>query len=228
MADPGGVTCSECGATSRATDFCDSCGAVLGAPTPAAAPAAPAPAAAGAQECAACGAVRYGRFCEECGHDATQPVTERKQAAPAAPAAPTEPTWSAVVTADRAWFDEVRARNGPDAGTLEFPQFCPERRYRLVGQQLTIGRRSRTRGVEPEIDLTGPPLDPGVSTLHAMLVPAPDTGWQVVDLDSTNGTTVGDGNPLLTANTPRRLADGDRIKIGAWTIITVHRETPGP
>ena len=224
MADQGGVTCTECGANSRATDFCDSCGAVLGAPTPAAAPVAAAPAAPGAEECAACGAVRYGRFCEECGHDATQPVTERAPAPPPAPAEPPPATWTAVVTADRAWFDEVRARNGPDAGSLEFPQFCPERRYRLAGQQLTIGRRSRTRGVEPEIDLTGPPLDPGVSTLHAMLVPAPDTGWQVVDLSSTNGTTVGDGNPLLPPNTPRRLADGDRIKIGAWTIITVHRE----
>ncbi|MGI5128599.1 FHA domain-containing protein [Pseudonocardia sp. CA-107938] len=218
------AACSECGAASRATDFCDNCGAALGAPTPAPPkPAAPAPPA--AEECAACGAVRYGRFCEECGHDATQPVPEGGVAVPTpAPAAPPQETWTAVVSADRAWFEEVRARNGPDAAGLAFPQFCPERRFPLVGRQLTIGRRSRQRGVEPEIDLTGPPLDPGVSTVHAMLVPAPDTGWQVVDLDSTNGTTVGDGNPLLTPNTPRRLADGDRIKIGAWTIITVHRD----
>lgn len=226
------MPCPECGATSTATDFCDSCGAALAAtpspvlqktlPTPA-----PQPAASGAgQVCAACGAPRDGRFCEECGHDATQPVPEGGSTPIATPAAPSPPlpVWTAVVSADRAWFDEVCARNGPDAGTLEFPQFCPDRRFPLIGRQLTIGRLSRSRGVEPEIDLTGPPLDPGVSTLHATLVPTADGAWQVVDLDSTNGTTVGDGNPLLPANTPRRLADGDRIKIGAWTIITVHRD----
>lgn len=227
MTDAGGVTCPECHATSASTDFCDSCGAALSAPapttlhkqptvpTPVPVPAAPTE----PQVCAACGAPRDGRFCEECGHDATQPVPEGGSAPPAPP-----PAWTAVVSADRAWFEEVRARNGPDAGTLEFPPFCPERRFPLAGKQLTIGRRSRSRGVEPEIDLTGPPLDPGVSTLHAMIVPGADGGWQVVDLGSTNGTTVGEGNPLLAPNTPHRLADGDRIKIGAWTIITVHQE----
>lgn len=210
--------CPQCRADSAATDYCDSCGAAMGAPVaPPAAPAAPA-APAGPEECASCGAVRYGRFCEECGHDATQPAPHHTPA----PATPPQ-AWTAVVAADRVWFEEVRARNGPDAAALEFPQFCPERRFPLSGRQLTVGRRSRSRGVEPEIDLTGPPLDPGVSTVHAMLVPGSDGGWQVVDLESTNGTTVGDGNPLLAPNTPAPLADGDRIKIGAWTTITVVR-----
>ncbi len=225
MTDAGGVTCPECHATSTSTDFCDSCGAAMRPAPPTVPSTVPAPAPpVEQQECAACGAPRDGRFCEECGHDATQPVPEGGST-PVAPAAagPPPQQWAAVVSADRAWFDEVRARNGPDAATLAFPQFCPERRFPLTGRQLTIGRRSRSRGVEPEIDLTGPPLDPGVSTLHAMIVPVDDGGWQVVDLGSTNGTTVGEGNPLLEPNTPRRLAHGDRIKIGAWTIITVHR-----
>ena len=69
-----------------------------------------------------------------------------------------------------AWFAEVAAGEGPDTASLPFPQYCPERRFGLAGAQMTIGRRSRSRGVDPEIDLSGPPLDPGVSTLHAMLL----------------------------------------------------------
>jgi len=224
------ATCAECNQPSAATDYCDSCGAAmqpgsstLAPPTLVTAPVQP-PEPPAAQECASCGAVRYGRFCEECGHDASAPAPERPaDARPSPTPRPTPQAWTAVVRADRTWFEEVRARNGPDAGGLEFPQFCPERRFPLTGAQLTIGRRSRSRGVEPEIDLTGPPLDPGVSTLHALLVPADDGGWQVVDLASTNGTTVGEGTALIASNTRVPLADGDVIKIGAWTTITVVR-----
>ncbi len=123
--------------------------------------------------------------------------------------------------ADRTWYEEMQQRSNRDPAVLPFPQYCPERRFDLAGAQLVIGRRNRARGVDPEIDLSGPPLDPGVSTLHAMLLPRPDGGWEVVDLGSTNGTVVGEGADPIPPNTPRSLADGDRIKIGAWTTIIV-------
>jgi pSer/pThr/pTyr-binding forkhead associated (FHA) protein len=129
--------------------------------------------------------------------------------------------WIAVVRADRAWFEEVLRRNGPDAGSLQFPAFSTERRFVLDGPQLAIGRRSRSRGIEPEIDLSAPPLDPGVSTLHALLVGRADGGWDVVDLDSTNGTIVGNRPDPIPPNTPVRLDDGDVVKVGAWTTITL-------
>jgi pSer/pThr/pTyr-binding forkhead associated (FHA) protein len=125
------------------------------------------------------------------------------------------------VQADRSWFEEVRSRNGPDVAMLEFPQYCPQRRFILSGLQLTIGRRSRSRGVEPDIDLAGPPLDPGVSALHALLVARTDGGWELVDLNSTNGTTLGDAAVPVTPNTAVTLAHGDCIKLGAWTTITI-------
>ena len=86
---------------------------------------------------------------------------------------------------------------------------------------MTIGRRSRSRGVEPEIDLSGPPLDPGVSTLHAVLLAAPDGGWDLVDVGSRNGTVVNGHPDPIAPNAPVRLAVGDRIMIGAWTVLTV-------
>jgi pSer/pThr/pTyr-binding forkhead associated (FHA) protein len=86
---------------------------------------------------------------------------------------------------------------------------------------MRIGRRSPSRGLEPEIDLTGPPTDPGISRLHAVLIATPDGGWAVLDPGSANGTQL-NGTDLPTGlRAP--LHDGDRINLGAWTTITVHR-----
>jgi pSer/pThr/pTyr-binding forkhead associated (FHA) protein len=124
-----------------------------------------------------------------------------------------------MVAADRSYYDRVVAMGGPDVAAIEFPGYCPERRFRLGGREMRIGRRSLSRGLEPEVDLTGPPLDPGVSHLHAVLVADPDGGWSVVDAGSENGTLV-NGGPIAS-NVRVPLHDGDRIAIGAWTVLTI-------
>jgi hypothetical protein len=131
-------------------------------------------------------------------------------------------SWHVTVAADRAYFDRVVAAGGPDAGAMAFPEFCPPRRFELHGRQVSIGRRSRSRGIFPGIDLLGPPEDPGVSHHHAVLVASGD-GWSVVDLGSTNGTTVNGADEPLPANRPHPLEPGDRVHVGAWTTITLHR-----
>jgi hypothetical protein len=214
------------GHDSATSDYCDECGTPMGGAPQGGEPAATAALAAvtpGEKRCVNCGEVRAGRFCEVCGHDAEQPVPAEPRTAPE-PDADAGTTWTAVVRADRDWFDQVRARGGAGVAALEFPPYCPERRFALSGQQLAIGRRSRSRGIEPEIDLSGPPLDPGISAVHALLV-AGSAGWEVVDLESTNGTVVGETTQPIPPNRPVPLASGDRIKIGAWTTITV---TAGP
>jgi hypothetical protein len=134
------------------------------------------------------------------------------------------PVWTAVVTADRAYYERVIAEGGPDAASIEFPGYCPERRFRLSGQEMRIGRRSVSRGLEPEIDLTGPPTDPGVSHLHAVLIAEPDGSWVVLDPGSANGTIVNDGEIPGGVRVP--LHDGDRICVGAWTVLTIRTTTP--
>ena len=129
--------------------------------------------------------------------------------------------WTAVVSADRDYYDSVRAASGPDGESIDFPAYCADRRFRLSGGQMRIGRRSVSRGVDPEIDLTGPPADPGISRLHAVLIAEPDGSWSVLDPGSANGTSV-NGNEIPTGNRIP-LHDGDRINVGAWTAITVHR-----
>jgi pSer/pThr/pTyr-binding forkhead associated (FHA) protein len=124
------------------------------------------------------------------------------------------------VASDHAYYETVLAAGGPDASTLQFPGYCPERRFRLTGPEMRIGRRSESRGLEPEIDLTGPPSDPGVSRLHAVLIAEPDGGWAVLDPGSENGTLVNGSEIAAGVQVPLR--DGDRIHLGAWTVITIH------
>jgi serine/threonine protein kinase len=128
-------------------------------------------------------------------------------------------TWTAVVTTDRAYFDSVCAVNDQDAASISFPGELPERRVPLTGAEVRIGRRSVSRGIEPEIDLIGPPRDPGVSRLHAKLIPAPDGSWTVVDLGTLNGITV-NGQDVPSGDSVL-LRPGDRIHLGAWTKITI-------
>ena len=130
-------------------------------------------------------------------------------------------TWTAVVGADRAYYDQVQAVTGPEGAAVEFPSFCAERSFQLVGSQMRIGRRSVTRGLAPEIDLTGPPADPGISRLHAVLIAGADGNWAVLDPGSANGTLVNGTEITIGEQVP--LHDGDRINLGAWTAITVHR-----
>jgi hypothetical protein len=127
--------------------------------------------------------------------------------------------WFTVAAADRGYFDSVIAAGGPDVAAIEFPGYCPERRFRLTGREMRIGRRSTSRGIDPEIDLTGPPTDPGVSHLHAVLLAEPDGSWAVLDPGSANGTMVNGREIAAGERVPLR--DGDRNYVGAWTVLTV-------
>jgi pSer/pThr/pTyr-binding forkhead associated (FHA) protein len=125
------------------------------------------------------------------------------------------------VTADRGYFQQAA-----DGDRITFPEGLPPRVIALTAEQVRIGRRNAARGLEPEIDLSAPPADPGISHLHAILV-ANAAGWQLIDPGSTNGTTLNDDPTPLTPNTAVPISDGDQIHLGAWTTITLHKHTGG-
>lgn len=216
MSRPGTAVCPQ-GHASDDPDWCDVCGLAMRS-APVSAPVVPSST---PGSCAACGAELDGRFCESCGHDSLAPaVPAAAVPGPAAPDTPAPPAaWWAVVRVDRAWFHEVRRQNGADAGTLEFPRYATERRFPLTGAQVTVGRRNPSRGTAPDLDLTG--LDPGVSAAHAVLVARPDGGWEVVDVGSTNGTTLALADGPIPAHQPVPVADGAVVHLGAWTTITL-------
>jgi serine/threonine-protein kinase len=134
-------------------------------------------------------------------------------------ARPVPVTWTAVVTADRDYYDHIQAVNDTDSQSIVFPADIRERRIPLPGTEVLIGRRSVSKGVEPEIDLIGPPRDPGVHRQHAKLIPASDGTLTVVDLGNENGITV-NGRDVPKGGSVA-LRPGDRIHLGAWTKITV-------
>jgi serine/threonine-protein kinase len=131
-------------------------------------------------------------------------------------------TWTAVVTADRSYYDHVRAADDADAASISFPAYIAERRFPLSGPEVRIGRRSSKSAHQPDIDLTGPPTDPGVSRRHAELRRAEDGNWSVIDLDSPNGIQVNGKD--VPSGTPIPLQPGDQIHLGAWTLITLTRD----
>ncbi|RSN12677.1 phosphopeptide-binding protein [Nonomuraea sp. WAC 01424] len=211
------ATCPQ-GHASGSDDYCDVCGAQMGG----AASAPPQPQATGGgsggdDACPVCQTPRAGQFCEVCGHDFTG-------AGSPVPIPVLGARWEAVTSADRGYYEKVLAEGGPDAASIAFPPYCPERSFGLAGEQVRIGRRSKARNLAPEIDLTGPPEDPGVSHLHAVLLAQPDGTWTLVDPGSANGTQV--NGRTVQLNTPVRIGPGDRIHLGAWTVITIREGTP--
>ncbi|GAA4294236.1 hypothetical protein GCM10023086_06150 [Streptomyces venetus] len=143
---------------------------------------------------------------------------------PQQPQAPQGPaTWTATIGPDRDYFMAMMQRSGPEAAGLNLPAYSPEQQRTLTGNQLTIGRRRHSTGDTPDIDLSVPPEDPGVSHQHAVLVQQPDGSWAVVDQNSTNGTTVNGSDEPIQPFVPVPLRDGDRVHVGAWTTITIRR-----
>ncbi|MEU1704081.1 FHA domain-containing protein [Streptomyces sp. NPDC005706] len=132
-------------------------------------------------------------------------------------------TWTATIGPDRDYFMAMMQRSGPEAAGLNLPAYSPEQQRTLSGNQVTIGRRRHSTGDTPDIDLSVPPEDPGVSHQHAVLVQQPDGNWAVVDQNSTNGTTVNGSDEPIQPFVPVPLQDGDRVHVGAWTTITVRR-----
>ncbi|MFD0290212.1 FHA domain-containing protein [Streptomyces sp. NPDC127118] len=133
-------------------------------------------------------------------------------------------SWTAVIAPDRDYFLAMMQRSGPEATGLNLPAYSPEQQLPLAGNQITVGRRRHSTGESPDIDLSVPPEDPGVSHQHAVLVQQPDGSWAVVDQNSTNGTTLNGAEDPIQPYVPVPLQDGDKVHVGAWTTITIRRD----
>jgi FHA domain-containing protein len=189
------------GHESKTSDYCDQCGAPMADAWPVVEEI-DTSAAALHEPCPVCSAPRSGddRYCEGCGHDFLS-LTD----------------WEAVVYADRVQFDRLASEG------LSFPECYGERRYRLTGAEVRIGRRRARAGeLPPEIDLAGEPEDPGISHSHAILERQANGGYAIRDLGSTNGTTLNDDPASVGTEQAVTLRSGDLIRLGAWTTIAVH------
>lgn len=205
------TTCATCGAGSGTADYCDRCGVMLGPSD--AQPSLDCPQAA-ALTCGHCTAPRgpADAFCEVCGLDFTSGELPVPDADPHAGAdVPTG--WTVVIDADRGFFD---ANATAVAGGLTFPERQPTREVQLVGEEIVLGRGNGTNGTVVDIDLSG---DPAVSRRHAILRREPDGSWTLIDEGSANGIWVNDATAPVAAGAQVRLDDGDRIRLGAFSML---------
>jgi hypothetical protein len=131
----------------------------------------------------------------------------------------TDGAWEAIVTADREQFERVAVKG------IEFPPHHPPRRFVLDRPVMRIGRRRAGSDILPEVDLSGEAEDRAISYVHAILFRQPDGSYSIVDPGSSNGTKIDDDPTPIATDTPVPLVDGARIRIGAWTVLTVRWET---
>lgn len=130
-------------------------------------------------------------------------------------------TWVAEVWVDPDWYAEQRPEDAMPSAAA--PVVVPLRRTSVL-----IGRPSRSRGIEPDVDCG---TDAGVSRRHAQLS-TDGLRWWIEDLGSANGTYVSPvGSPIPT--TPIQvgerveLEEGTRVYLGGWTRLVVREAFPG-
>ena len=159
--------------------------------------------------CPNCGSpTEGGPTCGDCGYSLS---------APDSVAVWEEELWEVVARPDLQYYETT------DHEGMEFPEATYTRRIALVGDHVRIGRRSTTRGIKPEIDVSGTLEDVGVSHRHAVLMRQPDGSWALVDQGSTNGTFLNTESDPIPANQRVPLRAGDQIHVGAWTTLTMER-----
>jgi hypothetical protein len=236
------VTCPS-GHSSVSTDYCDVCGLPIGAaanpasasvPAPAVAapsagPAAVAASAPATQACPNCSEPNPpdALFCENCGYDFTTGTMPRPASAldlgtppPVPPAPQVVADWVVERWVDPDWY-AVQQSDDP-CPSPGLPVVVP-----ITAKSVLIGRPSKSRGITPEIDCGD---DTGVSRRQAQLT-TDGQRWWVEDLQSSNGTFVGQASdPLPEDPIPpgqrRELGGDDRLYVGAWTRLVVRKATP--
>lgn len=234
--------CPKNGCSSTDPDWCSECGANM---HPGAQPSAPAGSAATAVLCPDCGTPRDGQdeYCGVCRYNfkigksfspaAASAPTPAPVAGPAPPTAETPPAeaqlpaqakettrpadvasanalgepkgeWYVVIEFDPTVDPGLDAASVAPRPTLTFPLDLPE---------LRIGRKGGKEHPELPID------DEGVSSRHGRISFTTEGDPILLDLNSTNGTSV--NNAPIAAGVPVAIASGDVIRIGRWTRITV-------
>ena len=121
---------------------------------------------------------------------------------------------------DPDWYAEQQS--GDPIPSPGLPHLVPVRERSLL-----VGRASASRNIHPQVDVTG---DTGVSRRHAQIT-TDGQRWWVEDLQSANGTYVGEAGRALptTGIVPGERVELDkdaRVYIGAWTRLVIRPANP--
>jgi FHA domain len=127
------------------------------------------------------------------------------------PAAAGDPTATLWRVECRVFKEAARDETTPNAGYESSSEII------LKNPVTQIGRSSKKRNLQPEIACD---WDGAVSHRHAKIELDPDGNAFLVDVGSSNGTML--NGQLISANTPVKLKEGDRISLGNKTALIIH------
>jgi pSer/pThr/pTyr-binding forkhead associated (FHA) protein len=102
-----------------------------------------------------------------------------------------------------------------DESNVEAPKGAPPRKFSLYDEESLIGRRSNS--IPQTVGLEG---DDGVSRRHLLIIRQADGSYVARLFDNTNGGTLNVTEMIAGVEAP--LAEGDKIAIGAFTILRVN------
>ena len=179
--------------------------------------------------CPDCGTPRVGaaRFCEVCRHDFQDNKTGVAEAIIASQVPKPEPVTASevpkvtenhntvmpqrlniMITVDRAKAadNSIESAIKPDSNDRVFPLDLDEN---------LVGRRSKAKGIYPEIEIN----DPGVSHRHLKFIKQGDGSFAVLELGSANGTEL--NGVQLEPGINTRVKAGDELAIGIWTLLKI-------
>lgn len=111
-----------------------------------------------------------------------------------------------TVDKDKASSCDIETTIKPDSKDRVFPLDLDEN---------LVGRRSNSKGIYPEIEIS----DPGVSHRHLKFIKQTDGRFAVLELGSANGTELNGAVLEPGINTPVKA--GDELAIGIWTILKI-------
>jgi FHA domain len=134
-----------------------------------------------------------------------------KMAADSKPEAPDDPPVAGWRVECRVFKDTGPEQSTPCAAYETLTEII------LKNPVTQIGRSSKKRNLQPEIACD---WDGAVSHQHAKIELDPDGNAFLVDVGSTNGTML--NGQVVSANTPVKLKEGDRISLGGKTAIIIH------
>jgi hypothetical protein len=218
------VKCNACGQMSTEADYCSNCGTQLTADapdsgTPAATPGSPAASPThGHETCPKCSAEREDStspFCGTCGYNFVTKQGGDVVAAdvpPPAPA-PVNTTSAPVATSASQVGPRMDITITVDFSVATAPTVRPSLSFPLFDEESLIGRKSGSVKQTVAIE------DDAISKRHALIVRNHDGSFLIRDLNSTNGTNV--NGTALVAGADQSLKEGDVIRMGEFTIITV-------
>ena len=155
-----------------------------------------------------CGVCGYNFVTQQGGDVVPQTVTAPQPAVQptAAPPAAAPPAAAAAYIEIEVTFDE---------SNVEAPKGMPPRKFSLYDEESLIGRRSSS--MLQTVRLEG---DDCVSRRHLLIIRQSAGSYVVRLFDNTNGGML--NGKEMTAGVEEPLAEGDKIAVGAFTIIKVN------